>query len=135
MPGFSLLTRYCGSTPLPDAEAAACARIADQLVDEGRTLLEYQIGMGMKHERAERADDTASMKALRAATDQRMAVIGCQSMALQELMDTMTRDEVEAWIAEQLEFGERRAYARAAERAGVDCSDPPPWPPEFMGES
>ncbi|NKI35332.1 hypothetical protein HFP89_09145 [Wenzhouxiangella sp. XN79A] len=133
-PGFGPLTRFCGSREDADREAiAACTRIADALVETGRTFTERAIGIALHRQQAERIGNKERVAALTAASEHRTAVLGCQSMAMQATWKTMTRDDVEAWIAEQLEYGEVRAYARAAERAGVDCSDPPPWPPDFTG--
>ncbi len=134
-PSFGPLYRFCGSRETSDTDAiAACNRIADELVETGRTMIEYHIGLALRRQQAEGSGDAEKVAAMNAEAEHHTAVIGCQSLALQETWDTMTRDEVETWIAEQLEYGELRAYARAAERAGVDCSDPPPWPPEFTGE-
>ena len=125
-PSFGPLYRFCDSRETSDTDAiAACNRIADELVEAGRTMIEYHTGLALRRQQAEGSGDTEKVASLNAEAEHHTAVIGCQSMALQATWETMTRVEVETWIAEQLEYGELRAYARAAERAGVDCSNPP----------
>ncbi len=134
-PSLQGLTDVCLSSAPPNTDIAdACARVAKQLVESGRTFLEYQFGLSMQRQQAERDAKDADAALIAADKERYSAVMMCQSQAFESRKSSLTREEAEIWIAEQLEYGERRTYARAAERAGVDCSDPPPWPPEFNGE-
>ncbi|MBY6205013.1 hypothetical protein [Halomonas denitrificans] len=125
VPSFGPLAQFCELREDPEDDAtAACARFGDEFVETGRTLFEHMVGMALRRQLAERAGNAEEDEILKGQSEDVYATHICNSEALRSTWETMTRDEVEAWIAEQLEYGELRAYARAAERAGVDCSNP-----------
>ncbi len=127
MPSYGPLAQFCKSRGDANDDATlACARIGDELVENGRTLFELLVGMDLRRQLAQRAGDVGEDEMLKDQAEDVYARHICHSQALRSTWETVTRGEVEAWIAEQLEYGELRAYARAAERAGVDCSNPQP---------